>query len=323
MAELVAFVPRSPGKAAWIKDGRATLFDEDLSSRNARKAAGEKYLAEMIEKRRMRQQEGVENSKPKDGDSEALLRAKKKHRAYLNLFSSLPASAQTAALRGQSARIPYLTLSSSGQALVQEFFRPAAVGVEGGSDPPKPVDVSDRMQNLVIELLPRGTPNRPELALVLNEGGRGGRAVPDLYRAPEWNDKEGLVDQLPDYDYLDRERGPKDRNKIAALQRKVSLKSPGGTIEEVLEELAAVAKLPLIGDYDPCYAQPYSRHFSHRIELEAGKVANVPVWKALDIIARRFDLDWTYRKGWIEVRSPRTILNWVGMIDLSPPSKPD
>ena len=141
--------------------------------------------------------------------------------------------------------------------------------------------------------------------------------LPDLLHLPVSTPKEAMSwsDRHAEYDR--RRRGPRDAEKDPLLQKRISLK--GGTVEEVLAELSDRSGLPLLGEYDPCFKEPYMRTNESRVTLGSGQVANQPLWQAIETVAVLFDLEWSVERGWLWIRSPRTLLALSGALDLSPP----
>jgi hypothetical protein len=175
---------------------------------------------------------------------------------------------------------------------------------------------------VVVNVSPTGTPDQPGLRVRLRLTKNVGIVIPDLLNPPGRKPDGGWDWNAARKTYSDRARGPKGSRLIPSLQKLITLDGGvGWTVERTLAELSRTSRVPLLGEYDPCFVNPYERSENPQIILEPDDVKQLPVWKALDAVARRFDLEWDYQKGWIWIRSPRTLLAWSGELDLSPPQR--
>jgi hypothetical protein len=320
MKHLRLFIPVAPGTASWYRDGTGVTFDEDLASKDARKAAARKRKRFAEAQRGTGYQEVRAWAQPRIGEQTALAAGRKQARQYLGVFSGMPADQQQAALCGQHVRVSYAMLSPRARALIHELVGRVVAGKEG-SDTDR-FDGRTDCPNVIVEVLPTGTPDRPGLTMRLRLCPSVGRSVRDIANPPAWNPAKGW-DWTHHYkDHTGRVRGPVGRASNPTLQRRITLAGGAGkSIEVVLAEFGRESGLPVLGEYDPCFLTPYEREKNGRRELQPDQVTNVPLWQALDIVAKRFDLDWDYREGWIWIRSPRTLLSWSGEMDLSPPER--
>jgi hypothetical protein len=174
-----------------------------------------------------------------------------------------------------------------------------------------------------VRVFPSGSPDRPGLGVMLRLTPLAGRVVQDVLNEPTLDPKEGPTWSGTSAAYQKRRRGPEEREKDPQLQGKVTL--AGGrdrTIEKVLREFSHRSGLPLIGEYDPCFANPADRAMSRQKFLGSGAVVSLPAWKALDKVCSVFDLDWEFHDGWLWIRSPRTLRSYLALVDLSPPRNP-
>jgi len=296
---LQAFLPEAPGRVLWFPDGAGHTLDEDRASVEARERQARAHVERLAERRRaalarMREWAG---QRPAE-DSTGLRNYRRQQEQWLAVWDALPPAAREAALRGKGVLIP---LAEAG---------PGARRVAG--------ELGARAHS--VEVRPTGPPERPSLTVVLVERNGGGAAAPDLLNEPRWSDADG-----PSYSHLwgayrDRPRGPRNAASHAPLRRSVPAPAVpmAWRVEEALEVLSKAAGRPLIGDYDPCYFVPTR---PARRSVASEQLAGRPVWQALDIACREFDLDWDYRGGWLWVRSPRTVEAWAGILDLSPPDQ--
>jgi hypothetical protein len=320
IVQLRQFVPTPPGQARWYREGSGFVFDEDAESRSARNGVARKRRQESEKKRQMQFGKMQGWSQPKKGDSQGEANGRKQIATDVAIFSGLPLQLQRVALSGQPVRVPFDSLSPQAQTLVYEKVRHFAAGVEG-DDSTRFVGQKD-YRKVVVETTPTGTPDRPGMKLLLRcPPSPGGMGTRDILNAPVWESANGWRWDTLDRGYRERVRGPEEREKHPALQKRVTITGgEGKTVDVVFGELVRKGEFPLIGEYDPCFRLPYTRGNDPQT-LDANQVVDTPLWKVLDIICKKFDLEWEYQHGWIWIRSPRTLLSWSGEIDLSPPSK--
>lgn len=311
--QLQEFLPTPPGKALWYAQGPVQILDEDLASRNARRNAAARRRTFAYNHRRQGVARTLERPKqgardPRQRSAQAILCA--------TIFSGFPRAAQELAYAGRPVSVPYSALTPKSQDLVRQRVKGESAGVIGR--PEFSFHGATDYPQVVVEVWSSGTPATPGLCVWLR-GGRSGNGpmFPDIVNAPTWTKGKGSDHG---YDpYLKRARRPERASESPHLQQRVTLE--GGRdwiIEKVLDELFAAAGLPILGDYDPLRLT----RSSGQQTLLKGKITNVPIWKALDVIAEQFDLDWDIRDRWILIRSPRTVLGWSGELDLSPPQRP-
>jgi hypothetical protein len=88
---------------------------------------------------------------------------------------------------------------------------------------------------------------------------------------------------------------------------------------ECLRQIADQTHIPIAADYDPGYDDPYERRFFSQLKAD---LVNIPLWKALDTIADTWDLRWSKKNAWLQIRSPRVVGAAAGEYDLAPPWEP-
>jgi len=315
-AHLKRLIPRAPGKGLWFKSGSTWVFDEDIASRNARRAAGARRLRESAAERQ-RRYDDLRRWTREDGGATGINNKRTSTGRFMTVFDGLPANKRKAAFQGRWVRAGYGDLTSAGQQALRRLSGPAARGNDGAYWLRRQADL-DRM---VIEIWPTGTPKDPALTMSLRRGpGLSGAYMPDLLNPPKWDPKEGSDYSEIHKQYRDRNRGPAKAEDIPALQRKINLAAATDKhIEDVLAVLHQESGLPLLGEYDPCLGNLPSPEFGRKA-LNGSFEEPLPLYQALALVAKRFDLDWDYYRGWIHIRSPRTLLAWAGEVDLSPPA---
>jgi len=311
-----SFLSVPPGKASWFRHGSALVLDDDVAGRNARREAGLKRRRFVENHRRAGVERMLTRMQPAPGEDPRGARRRAQPLAYARIFSGLPPQAQRAAFGGQRIEVAYRDLTPAAQELVRTTIGTHRTSIQGR--PELSFDGRKDYAQVVVVVRPSGTVSAPGLFVWLRGGkSQSGPSFPDIVNVPEWNPKEGW-DWSNEYRAasIQRRRRSEKVTQDPSLKRQVTLKGgPEQTIEQVLRELSLASGLPIIGEYDPCFGAMRDR----RISLENGAVKDLPVWQALDVIAKRFDLDWDCREGWIWVRSPRTVLSWSGELDLSPP----
>jgi len=182
------------------------------------------------------------------------------------------------------------------------------------------------LSNGRVALMPMGTLERPSLFLAAGplEGGSYW-VIGDLFNPVAIEKPRGNRPPVEP----ERRRGPDGQERDPRLLRKVNVTAGDKqTLDRVLLELCASADLPLVGEYDPGLIQTQVRRLGlfkqAPVDQQGSRfgepgMKNVPVHEALEEICRRFDLEWDFREGWIELRSPRTLGELAGIYDLSPP----
>ncbi len=322
--EVAADIPGLPGKSVWYRMGESLVLEEDIASYEARERA-----ARTIQQKRYR--ERAENlarfeawtASIRDEDDRATRNTKKGLRKYLQIFRALPPRQQKMALHGRPVEVPFGQISSTGQSLVR-----AEVFNHGRTSSGVQWHGSRDYESVRVAIMPTGPLDRPRLreTLMFGDSG-GGLTLLDMLRPPVRHDQDGGYTYHGDRSAEDRARvrGPANRATIPALQRLIAIEdSPGWNIERALLEVSSRSQLPLLGGYDPCFrkrgaspmmiARPCWGRRPEKMPRQ------VPIWQVLDHIAQEFDLDWDFRRGWIRIRSPRTVLAWGGEVDVSPPT---
>lgn len=322
-AKLQDFVPFSPGTARWYADGSVLTFDEDLVSKQTRLREAEEEVVQRAARHRTARYTEVRNWARRDGPGEPPVMRQLRQRisAFLDVLDGFPPALRAAAFQGHRVEVPYALLTAAGQNAVRGLLGRATLTVDGN---PQPLfDGKTDIPKVIVRALPAGTPDAPGLEVHLQMHRVASKTMLDLLhpRMPGGvggEDARGLMKE-----YAARERGPADRKELAALRNPITL--TGGadsTVEAVLAEFSSRSGLPIIGEYDPCFLHPADRTRTRQKFLLPKEVEDRPLWSALDVVAARFDLDWDFKNGWIEIRSPRTLRSFAGVLDLSPPRNP-
>jgi hypothetical protein len=305
LGRLQAFAANPPGKVILGRLGSGLVLEEDLQCGATRARAVEKYVRQREAKatKDLAATEAWVKKPLSDDDPTRYLR--KPVRRWIALFRALPASAQRQLLRGGQLTVRYGALLASAQKLTH-----GTVAFHNETNPGR----------AEVEFSPSGTMDKPGLCVYLNTTGDSGPAWPDILHAPIVTKDDVVVGDLSSYERR-RRRGPENEAQIPALQRLVTLTDGvGWYLPRAVAEFSARSGVPLIGDYDP------GRGIVGGPNLNSFNVSairpNMPAWELLEAMCRQYDLEWEYDRGWVVLHSPRTILAWAGLIDLSPPGAP-
>jgi hypothetical protein len=307
MTQLEQFVVHAPGRCRWVPQGTAFVLEEDLRSRTLRRTGWHKEQEKLARKRRA----GYEQNK----------RSRLVPVVAMRLFDSLPQAAQDAVLHGCRLEYSFAELPPAARHEVQR----ACFGWGGGQEGGRRWDGSRDFAEARLVVAGYGGSDSPTFGVMV-AGPVGGRKWADLANPPEiLPDKSRWYPSL--HKLLRRARGPSDAATRPELQRQIHIR--GGTVEQVLTQVADSAALPVLAEYDPCLRggpgaigiqmlTPWSK--GERVkEGRIPRSGTEPVHRVLDVVCERFDLDWSFQNGWIWVRSPRATAARLGLIDLAPP----
>jgi hypothetical protein len=321
MDRLRGFVPERPGTCMWSKSGETTVFEEDLLSVETRA----KRVRERKRFARSHRVEGLARAGHWAAEPAGTEYATKTTRLELQyfqgIFFGLPGTEREKTLSGQQVRVPFSALSPDAQRRAYLLIRGYGTSTEG--HPEKTWEGARDYKTLTVEVRPAGLPDQPGLGIGLAASVGGGVSFSDIAHPPSRNPDGGWDWPWQRRRHNEKVRRPAGLEKDPRLQVRISLTGARTAwIESVLDELARKSRLPVIGEYDPVFelrstGLPDKR--GYRRMLEEGKVRDVPLWQAIDIVCNRFDLTWDFRDGWLEFRSPHTLLSWAGEADLAPP----
>jgi hypothetical protein len=193
-----------------------------------------------------------------------------------------------------------------------------------------------------------GAPDRPGIRMVLVPVVGMQQGTFDLLHAeapqvrPPW--MEEVLKERERKERQERERFLEGLRNDPQFAKKISLTAwlevpdeerPGRTVRracdlsDTLMQVADRTGLSIIGDYDPCWDDYYSHLDRHNPNAAykqylGADVADVPVWGALEVVRKRFRVEWDRRGSVIFVRSPRTPFALMDGVDvLNPPRVPD
>jgi len=327
--ELASIVPHPPGKGLWFQSGSFTVFDEDIASLQAReraaRAKGEKEAkTRAADLKRMKAHWDKES---KAGGVAGNLATKQKR--FHDLFGALAPSVRDAALRGRISYVPFGQLSA-------EARRAAAVGigsVGGGVEGGERFDPRRDLSKIWVRVGP-SISERPGIEMRVYKTSRSYALAFNLCSMPRDDKETGLSWSHEVLQHQQRRRGPPNAARIAELQKKILIvgaREYDVTLEEALERISGRADLPLIGEYDPgCKSAPIvplsqwsAANRMPRLLLPVAAVGKLkvssPVHEVVEALCRQYDLDWSFERGWIQIKSPRTLAGIRGEIDLSPP----
>lgn len=309
MSTLRRFVPEPKCQAFWFRSGSGSIFDEDLASVHARKKRVEAFRAGVARANEKRMAKMRDYARDKDGAGDLRL-SRKAARRSLALSDQLPPYLRNAALQWRGGSIELGRLPAEAQNHVR-----MATSL-----------TRQEWRNARVALLPMGTLARPSLKVAAGPLDNGAYwAIGDLFNPVGIEKPPGYRPPVEP----ERRRGPDGQERDPRLLRKVSVTAgEKQTLDRVLLELCSSADLPLVGEYDPGLIQTQLRRLGlfkqAPVDQQGSRfgepgMKDVPVHEALEEICRRFDLDWDFREGWIELRSPRTLGELAGIYDLSPP----
>jgi hypothetical protein len=239
--------------------------------------------------------------------------------------------------RGRSLNTAFSALSPGQQSLVRAGIGNQSYTVsrqlpDGASMPLRSYRGAQQYRGARLSVSPSGSPERPGISVFVwltpevafaNSNIIDPR-LPRESERPQW--LRDLLATQPE------KKAPPRRTRptAAALQQRVTVrrwvKTPAGQPgvgqprvcfpADALQQIAAQTGLPIIADYDPGFRDYYRRDGFINLKED---LVNIPVWEALDIIEDTWGLTWTWKRDWLEVRSPRAIYALMGEVDLSPP----
>jgi len=133
--------------------------------------------------------------------------------------------------------------------------------------------------------------------------------------------------------FLGKVRIDPDLGARVTLRAMVDIRSAKGKqpikrfsdLADTLRQLADQTGLSILGDYDPCWDDYYTRIDPYLPDVRMKKllrddVVDVPAWKAFEFVADHFDVTWEKHGRLIMVRSPRVGLALSDKIDLLDPA---
>ncbi len=316
MQRLRVFVPFPPGTAFWLKSGDREVLEEDLKSTEERILAVQRWKLRAEAERRRGFADAVRWAS-EASEKEAGVRASA--RDYQSLVLDLPAARKDALFAGQRVVRRYTDFGPRGRQAIYSRVRGHGVSMD------EPVRMSFRgsedFARCVVEMAPRWTRGRPGIAMRIYYPDASGLFMGSSDVEDAAHPWDPAKDRQERDAYRERPRHPAQVEAVHVLQRRVTWEEKRGLrVEAALREFAARAEIPLIGEYDPCIsggpvAAPGLRAAP---SLFRPNLRDVRLWEVMEAVAQRFDLDWDYRAGWIEVRSPRTLAALAGELDLSP-----
>ncbi len=260
--------------------------------------------------------------------------------AAVEMVDALPPDLRDRAFLGETVRVPVRDLPPAAQQACwksQFDLKPRSVmgrnGTPGGRDQPAK---DDWLRNTTLILGHGSAPSAQDVSLnpmFQQQPGSAGSKVAEIMHVPKGTDESGSIDYTKMFQSgpnPNRARGPAGMEKIPALQKRVILPARNDgdiTASRLIPALVKVAGLPLIGEYDPCAQvtgfSENSRMPAVPLRLLTNKGREMPLWELIELTCEAFDLDWNYQGGWLVLHSPRTLLSWAGIVDLSPlPARP-
>jgi hypothetical protein len=138
--------------------------------------------------------------------------------------------------------------------------------------------------------------------------------------------------------FLDTVKGDPQLRTPVTLKALVDVpdpKRPGHTMRrfsdlaDTLKQVADQARLSIIGDYDPCWDDYYTRLDLHNPDMRSkqllrGNMPPMPAWQAMEFVRTHFAVEWEKRGNVLYVRSPRIPYALMDKIDvLDPPLLPN
>jgi hypothetical protein len=194
-----------------------------------------------------------------------------------------------------------------------------------------------------------GDPNRPGISVVFIPlpGSRSGAhdllhpGLPKELEPPwlseilEQRRREGEAARRPFLERVKQDPALSGKITLTGVLDVPDPKQPGKTMKRYCDLSAALSQvadrtgLSIIGDYDPCWWDYYRRTDAHEPQGEFKRsltddLKDVPVWGAMEHIAKYFRVEWEKRGDVLYVRSPRVLNAVLDGIDLlDPPPPPD
>jgi hypothetical protein len=194
-----------------------------------------------------------------------------------------------------------------------------------------------------------GDPNRPGISIVFITlpGSRSGAhdilhpGLPKELQPPwlreilEQRRQEEEAARRPFLERVKQDPAVNRKITLAGWQDLPDPKQPGKTLKRASDLSAALLQvadqtgLSIIGDYDPCWWDYYTRTDAHEPWGEnkwslTTDLIDVPAWEAMEHIAKYFRVEWEKRGDVLYVRSPRVLYAVLDGIDLlDPPSPPN
>jgi hypothetical protein len=363
MADLARFVATSPGKCSWTFDtssGCSTLV-EDAANRKARVNKTEsqrvsryrQLISDMETAMRLALLPLSELVRARSRHPELAYTAPRLRRVY-GILAGLNTDQRRALLSGKglSLRIGELPPAEQGyaQAMMGSILS-ARVSVP-------PELGGGHMDWLAERDLPRtplsirlaGRPDRPGITVsiaYLPGVRRGARDAlhpnpPAEADRPEWlkdilKERE-RKEQKARQEFLDTVKGDPQLRTPVTLNAMVDVpdpKRPGRTIKrfsdlaDTLTQVADQTRLSIIGDYDPCWDDYYTRLDLHNPDMRSkqllrGNLPSMPAWQAMEFVRTHFAVEWEKRGSVLYVRSPRIPYALMDKIDvLDPPLLPN
>jgi hypothetical protein len=348
-AQIARFVGLPPGGSYWARRGVENAATYRLMESRASKEARAKRLRDRNARTTARIREALtlagldeEALAAQRERNPRLAAARNNFRAAYALFRSLTPAQFDAALQSGRLSLPFSMLTPQQQQLVQgsvsrvriRTFQPAPNGGETVSV----YDGSRDFASSSVMIGLSGSAERPGFRVMVQMDRESALGCPNVLDPPIPN-----ADERPDWlaDALEKSeaaekakrkralgpRPPKDPDLLRRVTVHQSVFRPavGGvkgksgpyaaSIGDALREIAAQTGLPVIGDFDPCYEDPFSRQGMQRLPKD---LVDVPLWEALDTLAEVWDLQWEKKDGWLRVRSPRAPYALSGELDLAP-----
>lgn len=361
MDEIAWFFAMEPGKCYWAKDAEGSLtLREDSTSRKARSER-------TAERRNTRMRQLVSELKNglrlgllsneglsrESGKYPELVWAMPAYRRTYAILAALNPVQRDALLSGRAISVPVGALG----AVEKEYAQGMIGGVRKARRRVPPelgggwiTFVRDRdilTTPLTIRLA--GRPDRPGIRVMLRPLPGWQEGVPDLLHpqtpppgeSPDWLrevlTKRGIQARNQRKEFLDRMRRDLQLSKKVTLRAKVEVSDPtqpGGKtlrasdLADSLGQVADQTRLTIIGDYDPCWNDYYSRldplePNNRTKEYVLQDLPEKPAWEVMELIAKRFQVEWGKRGKTIWVRSPRIPYALMDRIDvLDPPPLP-
>lgn len=200
MGRLKRFIPHPPGEGLWFRYGSGSVFDEDLASLNARRAAAARRRQERLAAGRKAMQEVREWAAISEYPTTdvGLREHVRKYKAPAcerwdvgrahDVLGTLPPSLLERALLGQVVRIPVSSLSAAGRKACwdAESGHPP---IPGRADSPEVQAIhARRLTNttLILRPHPGAGARQVSLSMIFQEGSRsGGSGFPEIMQVPK------------------------------------------------------------------------------------------------------------------------------------------
>jgi hypothetical protein len=347
MAQLARFLATPPGASQWERRRERGAFAyvlvEGTSSRAAR--------AEIIEKRdrsaAARVVEALELAGLDDaglgqhrGRNPRLAAGRANYPLAYRLARTLTPEQLGLALQTRGVSIPFDGLGREQQWLVRSglsHMRWTTTTSTPDGDIVTRYDGSRDFRSASLEVGFSGSPERPGLKVMIRLDPYSAMGCPNVIEPPippEEEQPAWLKDALKEGAEKEEARrrralGPRPPRDPALLQTvtiRRTTKIPEGERNagalrrtfagDALQQISEQTGMPAIADYDPGFDDYYARLWFKSLPED---LVDLPVWEALDAIARVWNLQWEKKDGWLRVRSPRAPFALAGELDLSPP----